>query len=324
MSTPPTKPMGPPAGLVPPVEPAPTSAPPAAPAPKVVDLPSGKELDDAGAAKLQAARLVRLIVVAGPPGAGKTTLVTSLYELFQKKPVGKIAFGGSGTLPAFERRCHISRTASERSVPDTERTPYGEVRYLHLRVGSDDLRHNPLDLLFTDVSGESFERARDSISECQQLGFLKMADHFLLLMDCEKLIDRVKRWDAANDSMALLQSCLDSGMLGNNCFVNVLWTKYDFVEAAADSTHEQFFEKTINEFKTRFGTRVSRLTFTKVAARPMGVDNLEFGYGIPELLKEWSNDSPRDRAMNLIPEDTAGSRESEKFLTRHLDKVRET
>lgn len=322
MSTPPTKPPGSPVDSPKPVEPTPAPAPTTAP--KVIDLPAGKELDDAGAAKLQAARLVRLIVVAGPPGAGKTTLVTSLYELFQKKPVGKIAFAGSSTLPAFERRCHISRTASERSVPDTERTPHGEVRYLHLRVGAEDLRHNPLDLLFTDVSGESFERARDSISECQQLGFLKMADHFLLLMDCEKLIDRVKRWDAANDSMVLLQSCLDSGMLGNNCFVNVLWTKYDLVGAAGDGTHDAFLQKISDEFRKKFEARVGRLTFTKVAARPMGVDSLEFGFGIPELLKEWSNDSPRDRAMNLIPEDTAGSRESEKFLTRHLNKVRGT
>lgn len=314
MSTPP-KP-------TPPTAAEPAIAPAAALAPKVIDVSPGKELDDSGAAKLQSARLVRLIVVAGPPGAGKTTLVTSLYELFQKKPVGKIAFAGSSTLPAFERRCHISRTASERSVPDTERTPYGEVRYLHLRVGAEDLRHNPLDLLFTDVSGESFERARDSISECRQLGFLKMTDHFLLLMDCEKLIDRVKRWDAANDSMTLLQSCLDSGMLSNHCLVNVLWTKYDLVEAAGDGTHDTFFQKIRDEFKKKFEARVGRLTFTKVAARPMGVDSLEFGYGIPELLKEWSNDSPRDRAMNLNPEDTAGSRESEKFLARHFNKVR--
>jgi hypothetical protein len=306
----------------PPESPQPVAPPP--PAPKVIELPAGKELDDAAAAKLQASRLVRLIVVAGPPGAGKTTLVTSLYELFQKKPVAEIAFAGSSTLPAFERRCHISRTASERSQPDTERTPHGEVRYLHLRVAADDLRHDPLDLLFTDVSGESFERARDSISECQQLGFLRMADHFLLLMDCEKLIDHGKRWQAAHDSMTLLRSCLDSGMLGNGCFVNVLWTKYDLVEAAGDGAHDTFFKKISTEFKTEFGSRVGRLTFTKVAARPMGVDNLEFGYGIPDLLKEWSNDSPRDRAMNLIPEESTGSRESEKFLTRHLNKVRET
>jgi hypothetical protein len=297
-------------------------APP--PVPTVMDLPAGKELDDAAAAKLQASRLVRLIVVAGPPGVGKTTLVTSLYELFQTKRVAKISFAGSSTLPAFERRCHISRTASERAQPDTERTPYGEVRYLHLRVAAEDLRHNFLDLLFTDVSGESFERARDSISECRQLGFLKMADHFLLLMDCTQLIDRGTRWLAAHDSMSLLRSCLDSGMLGNGCFVNVLWTKYDLVERAGDGAHDTFLQKIREELTTEFGSRVGRLTFTKVAARPMDVDSLEFGYGIPDLLKEWTNDSPRDRLMNLIPEKTTGLRESEKFLTRHLNKVRET
>lgn len=284
----------------------------------VVDLPSGNELDELAAAELQGARLVRLIVVAGPVGVGKTTLVTTLHDLFQQGKIGNFSFAWSHTLPAFERRCHFSRTASERSIADTERTPYGKVRYLHVRVSGADLRNNPLDLLFTDVSGETFERARDSIPECQQLAFLRMADHFLLLIDCEKIIDRKKRNQVIHDSMLLLRSCLDSGMLASTSFVNILWTKHDYIVAAGNGEHAAFLESAAEEFKGEFGSRVGKLLFTKVAARPSATDKLEFGHGVPGLLKEWANTSPRDRAMNLDPDENLGSRESEKFLKRHF------
>src|SRR5712692_4403902 len=126
MTTPPQEP--------PSSTPVPSQPPPPVTVPDVIDLPSGNELDDLEAAKLQAAQLARLIVVAGPVGAGKTTLITTLHDLFQTGKIGDHAFAWSRTLPAFERRCHLSRIASERAVPDTERTPFGKVRYLHIQI----------------------------------------------------------------------------------------------------------------------------------------------------------------------------------------------
>jgi len=251
---------------------------PALTVPDVIDLPSGNELDALAAAELQGAQQTRLIVVAGPVGAGKTTLITTLHDLFQTGKIGGYAFAWSRTLLAFERRCHLSRIASERSVPDTERTKFGEVRYLHIQISGPELPENRIDLLFTDVSGESFELARDSIAECQRLHFLKMADHLLLLIDCEKIIDRKKRNQVIHDAMLLLRSCLDSGMLGASCFVNVLWTKYDFVAAAHNGEHASFLEKATQEFQKQFSSRVGKLSFRRVAARPADVDGLEFGY----------------------------------------------
>lgn len=288
---------------------------------EMIDLPSGNELDDIAAGKLEAAKPVRLIVVAGPVGAGKTTLLNTLNDLFQESKIGLYSFSWSKTLPAFERRCHLSRTVSERARQDTERTKFGDVRYLHVQVSGPELHPDPLDLLFTDVSGETFERARDSISECQHLmRFLPTADHFLLLVDCEKLVDLKKRNKTIHDAMGLLGLCLDSGVLDCSCFINVLWTKYDWIAAAKNGEHTPFLECAVEEFRTQFESRVGKLSFTKIAARPEK-DDLEFGYGVPGLLKELVVSSPRHREMNLVPTDEAGARESEKFLGRHFGAV---
>lgn len=306
-----------------PIAPSPASAAPPAPTvsvatvPDLIDLPTGKELDETGAQKLEVGRPVRLVVVAGPVGCGKTTLLTSLYELFQWGPVSGYSFAGSNTLPAFERRCYLSRTASERLEPDTERTPFGEVRYLHLRVCPEDFSRE-IDFLFTDVSGETFERARDSTAECQQLTFLRQADHFLLLLDSEKLIVKERRWEVAHDSMTLLRSCLDSGMLAANCLVNVLWTKFDYFEAASGAEHARFLAQLEGEVKTEFGSRIGHLSFSRIAARPTQVDGLKFGHGLPELLNYWASASSRERFMNLRPAIAIGSRECELYASRYF------
>ncbi len=317
MSTPPPQPQQPVASSPTNAAQTSASAAPVTTLPDLINLPTGKELDESGAQKLEVARPVRLVVIAGPVGCGKTTLLTSLYELFQWGPVSGYSFAGSSTLPAFERRCYFSRTASERTEPDTERTPFGEVRYLHLRVCPEDLSRE-IDFLFTDVSGETFERARDSTVECQQLTFLRQTDHFLLLMDSEKLTVKQRRWEVAHDSTTLLRSCLDSGMLAANCLVNVLWTKFDYFERASAVEHARFLTHVEEEVRTEFGSRVGRLSFSRIAARPTQVDNLQFGYGLPELLSYWASESPRERSMNLLPRVALGSRESELYASRHF------
>src|SRR5258708_39842389 len=108
-------PQGPPSSA--PMTPQPSAAASPGTVPDVIDLPSGNELDALAAAELQGAQLVRLIVVAGPVGAGKTTLITTLHDLFQAGKIGHYAFAWSRTLPAFERRWPFSRISSEREAP---------------------------------------------------------------------------------------------------------------------------------------------------------------------------------------------------------------
>jgi len=323
-ATPETPAPGKPTGLWPAAQ-APAAATPAPDQSKsdLISLPSGAELDESGAAKLAAAKPVRLIVTTGPVDAGKTTLLTSLYELFQSAPVANHLFAGSLTLPAFEKRCHLSRTASGADSPDTPRTPFGDTKYLHLAVCSGSSPKTCLDLLFTDVSGEAFERAKDSTAECERLSFLKRADHLLMLLDGEKLVRDDKRWATAQDSTTLLQSFLDSGMLAARCMVKVVFSKYDcLLAAAADKEScETFWAATKKKFETKFGNRLASLQFAEIAARPKRSTALDFGHRLPELLTEWVALSPRSRLMDFEPQVNLPMRESEAFAARHFNRL---
>jgi hypothetical protein len=294
-------------------------------APDIVNLPLGKELSESSALALAMSRPVRWIVIAGPSKAGKTTLLVSLFEMFQEGPVGGSLFAGSNTLPALELRCHLSRLASQNETADTERTEFtGAPTYLHMRICSQDTPQPPIDFLFTDVSGEMFKNARDSTTECKELTFLRRAGYFLLLLDGRKAV-RVEKWAMVQDCKALLQSCVYSEMLAEDCVVNVVWSKFDYFVAAKNEKDDQTFRQEVErDFRASFGDRIVHLKFSVLAARPKRARSLGYGHGVPELLNEWVTFWPRIRHMDVYPHLLSGVRESELFGVRHFAAVRKT
>jgi len=288
--------------------------------PLLIRLPAGIALNEIEAQEMAAAHATRIIVLAGSVDCGKTTLLTSLYELYQSGPIKVYRFAGCETLPAFEQRCHLSRTDSENDRADTSRTVYSpEPEYLHIRVDDMTDGFNHIDFLFTDVSGEMYEHARDSTTECEQLTFLKRASHFLLFLDGEKAVQPDKRWAMFQDAKSLLRSCLDSNMLDRECFITVVWSKCDYFEVAANKEPLADFVKTVEaEITSVLANRISNYKFHKVAARPTQFPALEMGYGLKELLVDWVDNWPQGKRMNLEPPaNNGGQRESELFAKRH-------
>jgi hypothetical protein len=289
-------------------------------APEYIELPKGKELNESAALDLARSRPVQWIVLAGPSDSGKTTLLTSLYELFQWRRVEGYAFAGSITLPAFEERCHPSRRDSGNPLPNTGRTPYEGPNplYLHLRIRSTEGLRPFRDILCTDVSGEMFEHARDSTAECKKLIFLKRANHFLLFLDSAKGVQDDK-WAMFEDGKALLRSCVDSEMIGANCVVNIVWSRFDyFVAEEAEAGHRVFRAEVEKQIRETFNKVIPRLMFSEVAARPLKSPTLRIGYGVPAMLKQWAETPLEMKALDLFPESYLGTRESELFAARHF------
>jgi len=289
--------------------------------PEYIDLPKGKELNESAALDLARSRPVQWIVLAGPSDSGKTTFLTSLYELFQWRKVEGYAFAGSLTLPGFEERCYLSRRDSGNPVPHTRRTRYEGPNplYLHLRIRSPEGLRPFRDMLCTDVSGEMFEHARDSTAECKEMVFLKRANHFLLFLDCAKGVQQDKRWAMFEDARALLRSCVDSEMIGANCVVNVVWSRFDyFVAEESEARHQPFRAEVEKQLRETFDKVIPALMFSEVAARPLKSPTLLIGNGVPAILKQWAETPLEMKALDLFPRSYSGTRESELFATRHF------
>lgn len=285
-----------------------------------IQLPSGDGFDPQSASIVTCAAPTQLIVLAGASDSGKTTLLASIYDMFQVAPFAGYLFAGSLTLPALERRCHLARIASMRSTPDTERTKGTEDTLLHLRVRKEDCSRPSQDVLFTDLGGERFRLAKDSTDECRRLELLLRADHFVLLVDGAKLASVEDRHEAQVSAAMLLRSCLDAEMLGPHAYVDVLFAKWDLV-APELGRHglEKFLEEVRSQFEERFARRVASLRFFQVAARPTE-PSLPFGHNLDQVVPSWIEDAPCRRYFNAeFPSSSALLREIDRFGARAAD-----
>ena len=229
---------------------------------------------------------VRVVAILGPLNSGKTSLIASLYDLFQEAPVSDVEFSRSRTLHAFERACHDARSASRRREPDMSRTPRGGVRFYHLEVGGGPVGAT-LSLLMGDRSGEEYMDAADDASIACNFSEVIRADSLTLLIDGERLLDTGARHNLRGDVLLMLQALHDGGALRVGSRLAIVLTKLD---AVRESPHTERvyrdFDALLLLLRDRFGDTFSVIEPFRTAALPQ-TDVLKRGTGVAELLSFW-------------------------------------
>ena len=153
-----------------------------------------------------------MIAVIGPRDSGKTSLIASVYDLFQEGPVGDIRFSRSRTLHAFEQTCHDARAASRRGVPHMNRTPIGDVRFYHVEIGCGEAEER-LSLLLGDRAGEEYLAAADDVAVVPSFTEVIRADTLTVLVDGARLLESGGRHNLRIGIIMMLQGLHDGGGL---------------------------------------------------------------------------------------------------------------
>jgi hypothetical protein len=284
---------------------------------ETIDLYGGDELDHDGSLRITRASLTRVIVLAGPNDSGKTTLLASLFEWFLSEPLANYLFCHCETLWAFDRRCHLSRTDSERNTEDTERTKSdSEQTMLHLRVRHEDLLRPPQDLLLSDIRGELFKKAIKTKAEAQRIQVLKRADHLALLVDGEKLASLAARNQVGTAARMMLRSFIEAKMIGPQTLVEVLFTKDDLIRVTEQQNETtKFLEMLEKDIRHKYEGKLGGLRFYRIAARPkVGVQS----YGLPEVFRVWVEESVYQSVPTRTPLVVTSERDFDQFAARQL------
>ena len=222
-------------------------------------LPSADSLDLAGASSILRRGDARVIAVIGPRDAGKTSLIASLYDLFQEGPVLDVQFAGSQTLHAFELACHDARAASRRTEPDAFRTPLGDVRFFHL-----DLAGGPagdrISMVLGDRAGEEYQRVADDVSVAATFAEVCRAESLTLLVDGQRLGDPAARHNLRSDIIMLLRGLIDGGAVQDGQRLVLVLTKIDLLKKGAESEKvENDYESFKRRIKELFGHKFSEV-----------------------------------------------------------------
>ena len=251
-----------------------------------IRLPSATTLTIADAARLLRAGDTRIIAIIGPRDAGKTSLIASLYDLFQEGPVSGVEFARSRTLHAFEQTCHDARAASRRNVPHINRTPLGEVRFYHL-----DIRGGPagesLSLAMGDRAGEEYCNATDDTTIVSGFPEVRRADSLTLLVDGRRLVDNGRRHNLRSEIKMIVQSLVDGDAVQLGQRLAVVLTKIDIVQASTRCARaESDFQNLLSSLEKLFSHVFSTIEPFMIAASPK-TDAVPRGTGVPELLTFW-------------------------------------
>lgn len=241
-----------------------------------------------------------LVIILGDLGCGKTTLLATIFDLFQIGYLKKYLFAGSLTQKGFELRCHLSRMLSGGTKPETERTKTREFKILHIGIKS--IEHSFVKhFLLSDISGETIQAARSSSSSMKEhLGMVKVANHIIYIIDGEKLAGSMRATTIMNCEL-FIQSALDNDIFTKETILNILISKWDILENVKTFDLEV---SVIKKITNRFQSRLSGINFKKIASRPdhENLSNVNLGFGVEELINDFMKRPDTQKKLTLQAE----------------------
>lgn len=267
----------------------------------VIGLPGADKLSVTAALHVLRRDSSRVIAIVGPHDAGKTSLIASLYDLFQAGPVSDAQFRGSQALHAFEIACHDARAASERGTPHINRTPLGEVQFYHLALRRSTSGED-ISLLLADRAGEEYRSAADDVSLAADFVEIHRADTIALLIDGARLADNVSRHNVRAEVILLVQALRDGATLTKRQRLAVVLTKLDEVNLSTNKDRVlRDLEVEVTRLRDLFGEDFSAIEAFRIAASPKS-DAAQRGAGVPELLDFWLLNGRRpSEPMSQLP-----------------------
>jgi hypothetical protein len=237
-------------------------------------------------------------------------LLATLFDLLQMGSFEGYFFAGSFTQIGFERRCHDARAQSGNTEPGTFKTEVtSEDHFLHIALKRDPKGPEQPHLLLSDISGERFQRARDSSTEMGDLSLLKTTGDVIFLIDGDKLAALSTRNSTLNSASGFIKRAIDMQIFTSETRLKIIVSKWDALIALGDFNYQ---EKVVDFFTSKFGSSAPNLSFLRIAVRPkMHHDRFHLGYGIKELLDEWLQ--PVEPALSIqIP--TFDSSQNERYF----------
>jgi hypothetical protein len=267
-----------------------------------VKLPSGNPLDVLQASKILRESFAPIVLLAGAVKAGKTTLLASVHDAFQRGPFAGYLAVGSQTLMGFEERCFDSRHSSRSAKPATIRTQHSDgFLYYHLAVRREELDSPARQLLLLDMSGEYYERATDSAAEAKNLTpTVQRADHFVHLVNAARLASSVYRAHTQSNVSILMRRLYQFGVLDASARVDVLLTKWDVVmSVGGEALAAETLDLAERLFPDRDRAKVRRLRITPVAARPHYRSSLEPAFNLENLFRNWVEETPKKLEVTI-------------------------
>lgn len=263
---------------------------------------SGEALNSSEIYGIAAKESTKMIVLVGPVASGKTTMETSLYQLFQNSPVNEFNFAGSYSLQGFEQRSFYTRIKSKGNEPQTQRTSLetnledGQA-FLHIRLWN---KGNNIisNLILADISGEAFTNHIGQIEDVKiSFPFIERADFIVGVLDGEKLCNKKTRNSTVSEMVEMIRTFWDAELITNGCALQIIFSKYDIFSKVED--YDSILKKIKQQIAARLSELFTDIEYYNVAAMPNTVEEFCVGYGLEDLLRGWFRKQSSKSVMKM-------------------------
>lgn len=245
----------------------------------------------------------RVVAIVGPRDAGKTSLIASVFDLFQGGPVADLLFAESQTLHAFELACHDSRTVSRRNTPVQERTAHGEVNFYHLDTVNMQ-NADRVTLLLGDRAGEDYRTAANDLSQAGPFPEVARADTVTVLVDGGRLLDDKTRHNTRNEIKMMIRALVDGGFLKRTPRVVFALTKLDLIRASELKDRAFLdFDAVVGGASPILLPHVDSIESVHIAAASADTITPR-GTGVTELLTNWVRPISRTKLAESAPKES--------------------
>jgi len=257
---------------------------------KYIDMPLGEALSMRDTYSVIAKERTKLIIVVGPSESGKTTLETSLYQMFLDGQLNNYYFAGSKTLQGYEERAFYTRISSGRTKPDTPRTSNGiQEQFLHLRI-YDTETEEYCNLLFADIAGEDYENCIANTKEMKKrFPYFKNADFFVAILDGAQMGNKAKQHSIPENLKQLFRTIVDADLCKKESVLQIVTSKYDIMDSEDDNSKDilSYLRRTEARLKQYFQQYFTAVEFVNTAAMPKVKGKYQCGFGVDTLLNTW-------------------------------------
>ncbi len=279
-----------------------------------VKLPHGLALTVAETYPITASEVSKTIILIGPFDSGKTTIETTIYQLFQRKPFAGLLFAGSQSLFGYEERAFYTRLESKKEIATTPRTSRSANEiFLHLKL-YDNTTKSKTNFLFGDISGEEIYSHLGNVETIsEKMPYLKSVNSYVFILDGKQLADKNKRNGAIDQAYTMARTIFDANLYSASTKVQVVISKYDILKMNDDANLETTIDKRLQCIVDLLKKYVDEVTVHKVAAMPEP-GNLEVGYGLEELLSTWNKPHPNKQVFDSYMIDSPLDSEFNKLI----------
>jgi hypothetical protein len=255
--------------------------------PGYLRLPHGNALTLDEIYPITASEESKIIAFIGPYESGKTTIETTIYQLFQRTPFCGLYFSDSATLTGYEERSFYTRLNSKNRTASTLRTSrFNERIFLHMKL-FDPKTNSKTNYLFADISGEFIFSHKGNVTTLKEnMPFLKATDDYTFVLDGVQLADKTLRNGAIDSMRNMARTIFDAQLFTNHTHAQIIVSKYDAIQASADANLKAAVEKSVQSLVSLVSKYISDVTVHNIAAMPQN-KGLAIGYGIDGLLKTW-------------------------------------